>query len=246
MDIIFKALEKRESVSKIVASLIEDAIRKKKIKPEEKLPSELELCKQFGVSRTALREAIKLLTAKGLVSVEKGRGIFVKKFSPDNIIEPLHTYLQLGTDENYPLHIIQARMILEPSIAAYAALYRTEEDIAILENDLIELEKACGNIEEHVKYDIKFHLDIADASQNPIMHLILNPIQRLMPGIKSKILSFVKDAHRSALVWHRQILDAIIEGNADEAFKKMEGHLNVAKEHTEKMLNRENRKKKRA
>ncbi len=223
--------------------MIETAIRKKKIKPDDKLPSEFELCKQFNVSRTAVREALKILMAKGLVNIEKGRGIFVKKFSPDNIIEPLHTYLQLESDENYTLDVLEARMIIEPSIAAYAAMYRTAEDLNNLQNDVYELKKCIGDAEAHAKFDIKFHLDIAIASQNPIMFLILTPIQRLMPNIKSRILSSVKDAHEAAVVWHQKIFDAIAAGNADKAFKMMEGHLKIAKEHTEKMLKLEKKNK---
>jgi len=240
---IFKALEQREPISYKVASLIEEAIRKKKIKLDEKLPSEFELCKQFGVSRTAIREALKILMAKGLVSIAKGKGVYVKKFSPENIIEPLHTYLQLESEDDYTLDVLEARMIIEPSITAYAAMYRTKEDLKNLESDVEELRKCIGDAKAHAKFDVKFHLDIAAASQNPIMLLILTPIQRLMPNIKSKILISVKDAHEAAVVWHQKILDAIEEGNAEKAFKMMEGHLKIAKEHTEKMLKSDKPKK---
>ncbi len=216
--------------------MIEEAIRKKKIKPEEKLPTESELGQQFGVSRTAIREALKILMAKGLVNIEKGRGIYVKHFSPENIIEPLHTYLQLQSENNYTLHVLEARMIIEPSITAYAAMYRTEQDLINLRYDIDELKKCIGDAEGHAKFDIKFHQDIAIASQNPIMNLILTPIHRLMPKIKSKILSSVKDAHEIAVEWHEKIYKEILAGNADMAFKMMEGHLKIAKEHAEKML----------
>ncbi len=174
--------------------------------------------------------------AKGLVRIEKGRGIFVKQFSPDNIIEPLHTYLELQSDENYALDVLEARMIIEPSIAAYAAMYRTDEDLKNLQNDIDELKKSIGDAENHAKSDAKFHLDIAVASQNSIMYVILAPIQRLMPKIKSKILASVKDAHEAAVVWHQKIFDAVKEGNADLAFKMMNEHLKIARDHTEEML----------
>ena len=188
------------------------------------------------MSRTAIREALKILMAKGLINIEKGRGIFVKHFSPDNIIEPLHTYLQLQSDEDYTLDVLEARMIIEPSITAYAAMYRTENDLINLQNDIDELKKCIGDAPNHAKYDVKFHLDIAIASQNPIMYVILSPIHSLMPKIKSKILTSVNNAHEAAVEWHQKIFDAISEGNAEKAFKMMEGHLKIAKEHAEKML----------
>ncbi len=233
---IFTPIEPREPVSQKVAGLIEDAIRERKIKPDEKLPSEAGLCEQFGVSRTVVREALKMLMAKGLVHIEKGKGVFVKRFSPENIIEPFHTYLQMEGKDDYVLDVLEARMIIEPSIAAYAAMYHTEEDVEKLKNDIIEMQQSIGDSARHAKADVTFHLDIAIASKNPFMYLILAPIHRMMPKIKTKILEKVQDAHESAVIWHGKIFEAIVERNADKAFKTMEEHLKIAKEHTEKML----------
>ena len=76
---IFNSVGNKELLSQKVAAEIENAIISKKIPPGDRLPSELELCSQFGVSRTAVREALRTLSAKGMISIEKGRGIFVKK-----------------------------------------------------------------------------------------------------------------------------------------------------------------------
>lgn len=222
--------------------MIEDAIRVKKLKIDEKLPSESELCRQFGVSRTAVREALKILMAKGLVNIEKGKGIFVKKFSPDNIVEPLHMYLQMESEDNYVFDVLEARMIIEPSIAAYAAMYRTDADIKKLKDDLVEMQQCIGDSARHAKADVDFHLDIAIATKNPIMPLILNPIHRLMPEIKKRIVSSVNDAHESALEWHTKIVKAVEDGASRDAFKLMEKHLSIARQHSEKMLASEGKK----
>ena len=90
---MFKPVGNGELLSKKVASEIEKVIVTKKLKVGFKLPSELELCSQFGVSRTAVREALSMMNAKGLISIEKGRGIFVAEVSSKNVTDPMRSYL---------------------------------------------------------------------------------------------------------------------------------------------------------
>ena len=77
----FSPVKKPQSLSKYVESEIEAAIRSRRFTPGSKLPSENLLCEQFGVSRTAIREAIRMLNARGMVDVYKGRGVFVSHVS---------------------------------------------------------------------------------------------------------------------------------------------------------------------
>ena len=170
---------------------IESAIISKKLVPGEKLPSEFELCTQFGVSRTAVREALQMLSARGLISIEKGRGIFVNGYSSETVTNPMHTYLQFRSEENFVLDVIRARMIIEPAIAEYAALHSDEDDIAVLKKNLEEMKLNAGEEKGHARLDMQFHLQIAEASKNYIMPLIIQPVQKLMPDIKSRILASV-------------------------------------------------------
>lgn len=167
-----------------------------------------------------------------MIKIEKGKGAYVKEFSPEGITETMHLYLQLNRHEDYILDVLQARAIIEPSVAAYAAMHRTEEDIETLKTNIDEMIKAGDNSKLHAKLDAQFHLDIAKASKNPIIPLILTPIQKMMPDIKFKILNTVEDAHDAAIVWHKKILDAIIIGDPELAFSTMKKHIEVAKEHT--------------
>src|SRR5690606_17676775 len=175
---IFSPIGNKESLSRKVAAEIEAAIASKKIHSGSRLPSELELCAQFGVSRTAVREALQMLSARGIISIEKGRGIFVNGFSSETVTHPMMTYLQFkGNDV---LDVIKARLIIEPSIAEYAAMHRDEEDIQILMNDIDEMIRNQGHEKEHANLDLQFHLHVAAASKNHIMPLILQPIHKLM------------------------------------------------------------------
>jgi GntR family transcriptional regulator, transcriptional repressor for pyruvate dehydrogenase complex len=208
----------------------------KKFSPGDKLPSEIELCSQFGVSRTAIREALRTLSAKGLIIVNKGKGIFVRESSIDVLTDHMHLYLQMNSERNYVIDIVRSRQMIEPTIASYAALKHTKEDELRLQEDIEKLRNCDGDFTQLAKLDMQFHLDIAKASQNSIMPLILDPIHKLMPEIKSSVYATNKDAKESAIVWHQKILDEIIRRDADAARRAMTQHLKIAEEHAEKML----------
>src|SRR5690606_33052149 len=143
-------------------------------------------------------EALQMLSAKGIISIEKGRGIFITGFSPDTVTNPLHTYLQFMSEDNLILDVVRARMIIEPPIARQAALNRDKDDIVLLKKNFAEMNENSGMGDKHSALDLEFHLKIAEASKNYIMPLIIQPIHKLMPVIKSKILASVPDAFESA------------------------------------------------
>lgn len=228
---VFNQIESREQISKIIANEIEKAILEKKILPGEKLPSENELCKQFNVSRTSVREAISVLSAHGIVNVEKGRGVFVKNLSSEIVSETIKKFFNHRLDGDYGLDLVHARQIIEPGIAYYAAKNRTEEDIELL-REAIELHKRDDvSVEDYTKADLKFHLQLAIASQNQLMPLILKPIYRLMPNFKHAVMKKVENARQSAIELHTGILEAVINQDQELAKKRMREHLEIAEKH---------------
>lgn len=228
---IFTPIGERLLLSKSVEARIEEAILSRALAPETKLPSEQELCAQFGVSRTAVREALRTLSGRGLVRIVKGKGVFVNNPTAETVTNPLHLYLHLLHEHTHVLDVIHARQMIEPSIAASAALNHTEEDAEKLERDLEELKNCSGEQTALSSLDMKFHLDVAKASENPIVPLIIDPIHRLMPKIKSDVYGVVKDAQASAVEWHSKILDAILRRDPVAAREAMEKHLKIAEEH---------------
>jgi len=232
---IFNSVGNKELLSQKVATEIENAIISRKLPPGDRLPSELELCSQFGVSRTAVREALRTLSAKGMISIEKGRGIFVKSMSSEHVSSSMHSYLEVTGNRNTMLEVIEARMIIEPAIAEYAALHHSNEDIIALRQNLKDM-RLNKDQAEHARLDMRFHLLIAEASGNNIMPLILNPIHRLMPNIKKKIMKSVPGAKNAALIWHKKVLEAIEASDPEKAYLAMKGHLEVAKQQTEQLI----------
>lgn len=231
MSHIFDPVGKRELLSKSVEAQIEAAIRARIYEPGAKLPTEFEMCDQFGVSRTAIREALRMLSARGLVTVEKGRGVFVNQLTAESVTSSLELYLSMNQN-NFAVGVVHARQMIEPPIAAVAARHRSGDDLEILAANLQALEE--GDEEDHAlltALDMEFHLSVARATKNAVVPLILTPIHQLMPSIKKAVYDEISGARAAAIEWHGRIYDAIERSDPDGAFDAMTEHLKIAEEH---------------
>lgn len=233
---IFSPLTSREPISKIIADQIEDAILAKKFPVGSKLPSEAELCEKFNVSRTPLREALKMLSANGLISIYKGKGVYVNELKPEGISLSLSKYLKQRLDEDYVLDVIRARQILEPSIAYSASLNRTDNDIAHLEESIKELRNCEDDYEKLSKIDMSFHLTLANAAGNKSVPVMMNSLYTLMPAFYSTVYATNKEAKELAINWHTKILTYVKQRNAGEATLAMTEHLKHTEEHTRSLI----------
>lgn len=239
---MFQKVGARTLLSQTVVQQIELAIKEKRLGPGMRLPSEMELCKSFGVSRTAVREALRMLSARGLVTIKKGKGMYINMLSGASVADPLRLYLSMNYEKVFVLDVIRARQAIEPSIAAVAAAQRSAEDVKKLQQDVEDLRDAPEDFLQLAGLDMTFHLDIARASQNPLMPLIIDPIHRLMPEIKLSIYAAVEHAHDSALEWHSRIVERIIARDVAGAREAMTEHLRIAEEHARRMLQAQSRK----
>src|ERR1700690_4108297 len=113
-----------------IVQQVEASIHKGQLKPGDQLPPERELGEQFGVSRTAVREAIKTLREKGLIEIQHGRGTFVTNGTPGAMRHSLDMLMKFGTTDGFA-NLVEVREILEPEIAALAALRMTGEHIDV-------------------------------------------------------------------------------------------------------------------
>lgn len=237
MEDIFTRIGRDFTLSQVIEKKIEEAIRQKKFSSGQKLPSEIELCSMFGVSRTALREAVRMLSARGLLTIKKGSGIFVNDYSSDHAHKHMNLFLELSFDKSYILHLLNVRKMVEPSIARLAAENRTDDDIKILETnlqDLIECDKRDALCEAEL--DMEFHLLIAKASGNPLIPVMMGSLLSLMPKIKALVIEHIDSAKSAAVEYHQLIVDKIREKNATGAFDAMTEHLKIAEEHNLKLI----------
>src|SRR5271169_935244 len=114
-----------------IVQQIEESIVKGDLKAGDQLPAERELAQRFGVSRTAVREAVKALREKGLVEAYSGRGTFITDGTTQAVRQSLDLMVKIGQQEGSP-HLAELRLILEPGIAALAAERVKDEDLAAM------------------------------------------------------------------------------------------------------------------
>lgn len=238
MQPLFPRISNPLTLSQEIAEKIEEVIRQKKVLPGEKLPTEKELCEQFGVSRTALREALQKLSARGLIRIRKGSGIYVNNYEPDNVIKPMSLFLELNLSKDYIMQVMEVRKMLEPEIAHLAAKKRSEEDLIVLRKNCEDLKRCMANdYYKQGQIDKDFHLNIAIASKNEIIPIIVEPMFRLMPKIRSLVYERIDTAMSSATTYHDLILESIEKQDAQNAYKMMAQHLKIAEEHSLQIIN---------
>ena len=226
MDDIFGKIGSKITLSQKIERRIEAAIRDKKLPVGSKLPTERELCESFGVSRTALREALRRLSARGLVEITKGSGMYVTGLKIDDAIKNLNLYYDMQFDRNLIAQIIEVRRLFEPEIARLAAKQRLQHDLSELQ-DNIEKFKECNpdNIQLEADLDNKFHLTIALATHNPIVQISMEPIYSLLPRMRNLIYANVEGEKDVTLDYHIRIFNAINTQNGMEAAQLMAEHL---------------------
>src|SRR5712672_3826068 len=124
-----------------IVEQIEDSILKGALKPGDQLPAERELAQRFGVSRTAVREAVKALREKGLVEAYSGRGTFITDGTSQAVRQSLDLMVKIGQPEG-STHLAEVRAILEPEIAALAAMRVQDSDLATMREAVAVMDRA--------------------------------------------------------------------------------------------------------
>jgi len=231
MDDIFQNIGNKLTLSQRIERTIENAIREKKLIVGSKLPTEREMCESFGVSRTALREALRRLSARGLVTIQKGSGMYVSEINIEDAIDTLNLYYDLKFDKNLLSQIIEVRYIFEPEIAKLAALNRTNKDLEELIRNLAEFEQCDpDNTQQEADLDNNFHLTISKATLNPIVQITMEPIYTLLPRMRNYIYGNIDGEKVNTLKSHRDLLDAIRIQDGDQAQLIMKDHLERTRE----------------
>lgn len=220
MDEIFGKIQNSQTLSQKIERKIEEAIRQKKLVPGNKLPSERELCESFAVSRTALREALRRLSARGLINVRKGSGMVVSEIRTEDAIKSLNLYYDLKFDHNLISQIIEVRRLFEPEIARLASQNRTPEDIALLRESILELTN-CNPDNTQLEVDLinRFHMNLSKATGNPIIMITMEPVYSLLPRMRNLIYGNVEGEKEFTLRLQLNILNAVEARDSQNAWK---------------------------
>ena len=185
------------------------------------LPTEADLSAMFKVGRSSVREAIKSLQHAGILTSTAGRGTFV---SENAMIAIAHSDLgELILDESSLSELIEIRCILEPAAAELAAKLRTDKDIEKMKDAIAKME-ATDDKQHLLKYGYRFHLALIAACKNRIMIQLHDSISLQLLKMRERDF-LTSEVYKRDSATHREILNAIIEKDADKAKTLMLKHL---------------------
>ncbi|MBN8413086.1 GntR family transcriptional regulator [Halomonas denitrificans] len=212
----------------VITERLEALILEGSLTPGQRLPPERELAERFGVSRPSLREAIQKLAARGLLVSRQGGGTYITESLNSGYSDPLLE--MLSRHGEFHLDLLEFRDAMEGLSAYYAALRSTPTDKALLIQRFEELEVAFlgEDPKGEAKADAAFHLAIAESAHNVLLlHTIRGIFHLLERSIVDNLAHlFEKPESRPRLMTqHRALLDAILEGRAEDAQARSHEHL---------------------
>lgn len=211
-------------LTKIVADEIIEFIKENNLKPGDRLKNEYELAEHLKVSRSTLREAIKSLVSRNILEVRQGAGTFVS--SKSGIPEDPLGLTFVGDDETLMLDVLDVRLILEPEIAAIAALKATHGQLSRMLDQCEIVEKLILQNKDYREADALFHQRIAECTGNKV-------IGNLIPVINSSValnIGGTKDQYKMCTInEHKNIAEAIKRGDSLGAKYAMISHLNTTR-----------------
>ncbi|WP_119274440.1 FadR/GntR family transcriptional regulator [Taklimakanibacter deserti] len=198
--------------------------------PGTPLPSEEKLCKEFKASRTALRESMRVLTAKGLVEPRQRVGTIVRSDEEWNRLDPdvLGWMRQVAPDPEFIRGLIEVRTVIEPVAAELAARRATARDLAAIESAYDRMCKSHPHdLETCTAADLDFHLGILAATKNPVFAHLGSVIGAALSSSFRLTTSLTRSYERT-LAAHGEVLEAIRLRKPKAAREAMLGLIDVA------------------
>lgn len=216
-----------QKIYKNIVEQIVDLIHDGSLKKGDKLPPERTLAEMLNVSRTSVREALKVMEIMGIIEIRPGEGSMVSDFNVEPFLSMVWPVILAGKDTEKDL--LEFRKILEEGSIRHLALkgedaefYRELKDI------LDDMEKAGGNCKESVRLDILFHRKIFELTGNRLLMVA----QNLVEYILEKTVSYnrseaVKEKDSSLIIYrqHLKIYEALLEADSIKAVNSMSEHL---------------------
>jgi GntR family transcriptional regulator, transcriptional repressor for pyruvate dehydrogenase complex len=224
---VYKAVQTSRLYEQIVQQ-IEESITKGVLKEGDQLPAERELAQQFGVSRTAVREAVKALREKGMVEAYPGRGTFITSTAPRNIRQTLDRMIRSGPQES-TANLVEVREILEPEIAALAATRIDEEALNAMREAIAVMDQSKRDPDAFIEADLDFHLALAEAASNPLILYLIDSIVAVLREQRMSIF-MVEGGPERGQYHHKKVLEAIEHRDPQGARDAMRAHLRQVRE----------------
>jgi GntR family transcriptional regulator, transcriptional repressor for pyruvate dehydrogenase complex len=206
----------------VVAEQMQEFIFESKLRPGDKMPTEPELAKMYDVSRQVVREAARLLDQRGLVEIRAGRGMTVSALSADGVSEFYRLLLRFDP-ENFT-ELMEVRQILEPSIARLAAGRRTSSHVEKMRAIIDQAQASLDDFDKCLALDLAFHDAVSECSGNRLLARLAEPVNSTLREVYRVPTAYLA-SQPSTIQEHLAILEAIENGDADEADEATRRHL---------------------
>jgi len=213
----------RQKLNEQIAEMIQQQINDGKLKPGDRLPPERELAALLKVNRATVREAIHLLSERGLVERKNGRGTHIMAMHPGSVGEAINRFFVSNNCSQRELH--EFRSIFEPKVAAFAATNARPEDIRKLSTVLGDLEAAWDTQDPQrlASTDAEFHLGLAAASHNTLMFAVATGLHTVLE--RSMKMSHASAHSEESFRTHRMIYRAVAQHDPVKAEQAMSKQL---------------------
>lgn len=207
-----------------IARVLTDAVVQGRLVPGQFLPTEQELANEYGASRNVVREALKVLMARGLIEMLHGRGSRVLPHHHWQLRDQLVRLMR--ENPRVPRDLLDIRWLLEPQVAYLAAAQASDSQIEGLRQTVVQQREATerGDAARIIEHDARFHQILAEATGNALLPLVLQPLDRLIYASRLATVAFPGGPERS-LENHVAILDCVAAHDADGARRAMSDHL---------------------
>ncbi len=216
LDPINKTTMVDEIVERLVGLIVDEGL-----KPGDRLIPERELMARLAVGRSSLREAIKTLSALGVLEIKRGTGTFVGHGDTSILAKPIAW--GLFVNQSSIQQVIEARSVIEVALAGWAAERSTEEEIAAIGQLLVQLEASQADMQSYVDSDVQFHLAIAEAAHNDMLANVLRIFQHVL-RVWMETTYQESGNTVDSMALHREIYQAIRSRDVEAVRKAMADH----------------------
>lgn len=220
-----RTISAKQDITARLITAFKEMIGDGSVTPGQRLPPERDLAESFGVARSSLRQALKVLEIMGVISQRVGDGTYLNTGAAAILGEPMEFLILL---DGITFHeLMEARLIVEPELTARAAERATAEDISELRGVLTAMEQARGDHSRFVAEDLLFHNTIFRIAANRVCGLMFTVVHQSLAKLMDLTSQVVPKEHTLAL--HRRIFHAIRKRDPEDARRRMTEHLEDAR-----------------
>lgn len=236
MSFKFQSIQQRSVVDTIIETF-KQALINGELKPGQKLPSEAELVQQFGVGRSAIREAMKVLQALGVIRIQQGNGTYIVDKPSPMMLSPLVFAVMLESGMSNEL--VELRRLMEIGYCELAAQNATDDDWDRIEAAAHAHADYAGqpdpDVERLARLDLEFHRSILDASHNALVIRLGHAIEELFFASMRNTYIAVADNLEKSVRFHQEIISAIRANDPVKIDQAIEGSLIYWREEVKKL-----------